>query len=79
VSEQEARAAREKARKQAYYADSHAAREHSGKEWTREEDEIVLDPGSLTDHEVAELLGRSTRAVDHRRHTLKEMGQCSTS
>ena len=63
--------AKRRAQQRVYYSDSNLQRPNNRLHWTREEDEIVLEPGSLTDHELAELLGRSTHAVDNRRWFLK--------
>lgn len=61
-----------------YYADSNLCRANVRKEWTKDEDELVLNPGSLTDHELAELLERSTHGVDMRRYTLtKKVKDCA--
>lgn len=55
-----------------YYADQHLHRANVRKEWTKEEDDLVLNPGTLTDHELAELLERTTHGVDMRRYTLRK-------
>lgn len=63
-----------RARQLEYYADSNTIRPNNGAAWTREEEELLMDPGTLTDHQLAELLGRSTHAVDnHRYHLRKKM------
>lgn len=45
--------------------------------WTVEADRLVIERDGLTDTEIARRLGRTLRAVQHRRHRLRRAaGDC---